>query len=924
MSISHSSAKPVLVLLGDTASVSHHAGALASLNHAGIDIEWVCGSASGAISAAIMAGNPPEQRVRRLQEFWELYQREPWVWSVSERASPWDFTAWVNLWWRGPRAIAVDAEAARRSLMRFVDFDLLNSGTVRMTTLATDVERGRRRIFDSLRGKIRLEHILASSLGAPNTVPISIDGRRYWNDDWLSITPLQFILDEDEFERRLVFVVDPWARERSVSDHPDWQRGRAREIANITRIAYDIQGVGNNISLGRILGEKRAPPLSADTTALRPGRIDIVHARSDTGEPPGANQLHDWDRNFASAYQTIARAVLAQPWKASGEEIPVAVHTTSGSEISTEVFPGRADDVGRGVPPPADLRDVFREASRPTLDTFNLRPVVTVGVIPKFEPAPPPRQKPSLIFKLEGDQARGNEAVWGTAFDLVVDYGTAMEGALAAVTGELLVSTVSGPSVELGMMLTPIGFILIDSNPFQRLKFENGRLGGEIPRFTLRAPQPIDVAAIADGPCGVWIVVTRARAPLHTFFLEIHLVETLQSEARPTHLIDFDIDDAALSEPEERSATLSITGQGESWLVYWDIGGVRSTPRLASSATPAKLKAAYDSFIVNDLTEVANSALWRNTDEQLQLPQDEPSVEAARQAMFATAGAGYKLYKLFAEDPIFREALDLIEQLPERSKITVFTDDVAFPWELFYPLSFTDGYPAENYKPEKFWGNRFIIESLLVSKLIAERLPSNRRQTGHLHISMGVNESIDQDPVWRGRKLLPVRFQKDYFDKYLSTRGDYAAGYRQILSALRKQPAVASLIYFFCHGSADKLEFEKSTSFTPYHVAGPDFPDWPVVFVNACEAGNISPLSFLSFRTEFRKRRSAGLIAPSFLIPTLFAAVFAKTFIERYVRQETVGSILLDLRRTLLRQSNPLGLWYSLQCPLDLRAPREE
>jgi hypothetical protein len=186
---------------------------------------------------------------------------------------------------------------------------------------------------------------------------------------------------------------------------------------------------------------------------------------------------------------------------------------------------------------------------------------------------------------------------------------------------------------------------------------------------------------------------------------------------------------------------------------------------------------------------------------------------------------------------------------------------------------------------------------------------------------MGLNESIDQDPVWKGRTLLPVQFQQKYFAKAWSKRGDYAAGYKQVLSALRKEPAVASLIYFFCHGSAEKLEFEKSTSFTPYHVAGPEFPHWPVVFVNACEAGNISPLSFFSFRKEFRKRKSAGLIAPSFPIPTLFAAVFASAFLERYARQETVGSILLALRRQLLRQNNPLGLWYSLQCPLDLKAP---
>ena len=57
-------------------------------------------------------------------------------------------------------------------------------------------------------------------------------------------------------------------------------------------------------------------------------------------------------------------------------------------------------------------------------------------------------------------------------------------------------------------------------------------------------------------------------------------------------------------------------------------------------------------------------------------------------------------------------------------------------------------------------------------------------------------------------------------------------------------------------------------------------------------------------------------------IPTLFAAVFGRTFLDEYRRQRPVGEILFELRRKLLLGNNPLGLWYSLQCPLDVQAPR--
>jgi Peptidase family C25 len=169
---------------------------------------------------------------------------------------------------------------------------------------------------------------------------------------------------------------------------------------------------------------------------------------------------------------------------------------------------------------------------------------------------------------------------------------------------------------------------------------------------------------------------------------------------------------------------------------------------------------------------------------------------------------------------------------------------------------------------------------------------------------------------------LPVQIQKDFFDGELKQRGDYFDQYDDILNIVRK-PDPASLIYFFCHGTAKELQFDKTRpKLTADNVeGGPDYPGWPIVFVNSCDAGNISPLSFYSFRTEFRKRKAAGLIAPFFPVPTMFAAMFANAFMTAYLNRQPVGQILLNLRRELLAKNNPLGLWYSLQCPLDIKAP---
>src|SRR5437762_2475639 len=72
-------ARRVLVLQGGGALGSYQAGAYQALCHHDFEPEWVAGISIGAINAAIIAGNPPEKRVERLKEFWQLVSAPvPW------------------------------------------------------------------------------------------------------------------------------------------------------------------------------------------------------------------------------------------------------------------------------------------------------------------------------------------------------------------------------------------------------------------------------------------------------------------------------------------------------------------------------------------------------------------------------------------------------------------------------------------------------------------------------------------------------------------------------------------------------------------------------------------------------------------------------------------------------------------------------
>src|SRR5258707_9742346 len=70
----------VLVLQGGGALGSYQAGVYQALQEAGIEPDWIIGTSIGAINASLIAGNEPEHRLSRLQEFWRRMEQRP-IWN---------------------------------------------------------------------------------------------------------------------------------------------------------------------------------------------------------------------------------------------------------------------------------------------------------------------------------------------------------------------------------------------------------------------------------------------------------------------------------------------------------------------------------------------------------------------------------------------------------------------------------------------------------------------------------------------------------------------------------------------------------------------------------------------------------------------------------------------------------------------------
>src|SRR3569832_1704267 len=158
----------VLVLQGGGALGSYQVGVYQALHEAGIEPDWIIGTSIGAINASLIAGNPIEQRVPRLKEFWKRMEQDP----VLNLRTPFpDFNELLSYWatvthgvpgFFRPNALAHAGDSFRlgaenagyysttpleKSLRELNEIDLLNSCRPRLTVGAAHVRTSQMRYF---------------------------------------------------------------------------------------------------------------------------------------------------------------------------------------------------------------------------------------------------------------------------------------------------------------------------------------------------------------------------------------------------------------------------------------------------------------------------------------------------------------------------------------------------------------------------------------------------------------------------------------------------------------------------------------------------------------------------------------------------------------------------------------------------------
>ncbi|MGU7778983.1 patatin-like phospholipase family protein [Burkholderia sp. PU8-34] len=361
----------VLVFQGGGALGAYQLGVYQAMDESGIQPDWVIGTSIGAINAALIAGNPPEHRTRRLTEFWNR---------VTERTrvhAPAILPGWNRTFaelmiigggiagffrpnpasWLGPLArLGVDRASyymiapLRDTLVSLVDFDLLNAGRPRVTVGAVNACTGAMRYFDSRDQRLTVEHIMSSGALPPAFPAVRIDGEPYWDGGVYSNTPVEVVLDDKPRRSAVIFSVQMW---NPVGPEPEsiWQVSeRQKDIQYASRTDSHIARQQQIHRLRHVIRElvKHVPEAERATTEVRElaawgcqttmRLIKLAAPRLD-----GDNQLKDIDFTPAgiaarrqAGYDAAMRAIAARPWDVPMDPIEGLTVYSADEPVSAE------------------------------------------------------------------------------------------------------------------------------------------------------------------------------------------------------------------------------------------------------------------------------------------------------------------------------------------------------------------------------------------------------------------------------------------------------------------------------------------------------------------------------------------------------------------------------------------------------------
>ena len=332
---------------------AYHIGVLKAMEEAGYSPDTIAGISIGAFTAAVIAGNPPKDRVKKLEEFWDTisWPEIPFLMDYNEEirkmhnslsslqgfifGQPNFFEPRIpgpQLAPKGtPQAMSYyDTYKLKETLRKFVDFDGINSGKLgRLLLGVTRVKDGQLVFFDSANMQLGPEHVMASGSMPPGFPGMTFDGDLYWDGGCSSNTPLEGIFQAEPKVNTLCFMIDLFAASGKEPMDMDDVTLKLKELQFSSRTAHHVGHVNHRHNLSSAIQHllkhipenlKKDPVMKEIQEMSEDVLFDIVHISysKPTYEVPSGDcefsktSIRDRAKH---GYEDMKAALEHSPWR---------------------------------------------------------------------------------------------------------------------------------------------------------------------------------------------------------------------------------------------------------------------------------------------------------------------------------------------------------------------------------------------------------------------------------------------------------------------------------------------------------------------------------------------------------------------------------------------------------------------------------
>lgn len=310
---------------------------------------------------------------------------------------------------------------------------------------------------------------------------------------------------------------------------------------------------------------------------------------------------------------------------------------------------------------------------------------------------------------------------------------------------------------------------------------------------------------------------------------------------------------------------------------------------------------------------------------------------AREAALRAIALAGYTLFqKLFFHPAADQQCQALgewliaeIGQAKDDFTLQILARDFPVPWAMLY---LAPEWKDDAIDFERFIGMKLVVEQIPLRNDKFGRDTRIPADPGGLSVSLNLNTDLDAQ-----MHADIVASQEAYWNEAVAACPAIRLSRRtqtaELIDALNSADTDDQIVYFFCHAesiglkgggpgsSSLTLSGNSSVDLASLTVRAParqKLRGSPLVFINACESGKLSPLFYNGFVPYFMSKGARGVIGTECQVPGRFAEAWAKDFFDDFLAGKPLGETVRWLRRNFyLRHGNPLGLLYGLHCSAD-------